>query len=123
MQSRNLANHVESNSKEEEPAKPEPPSTKLKPSASNSEGKKKDWAFPTFCAEANSVDSVREAIWDSGASQRMFRSLLFFDQETMEKPNPSKSQVRTAGSEEIPIKGNGTVWVKGQTLPKFRLLD
>ncbi|POV96402.1 hypothetical protein PSTT_15675, partial [Puccinia striiformis] len=30
MQSRNLANHVESNSKEEEPAKPEPPSTKLK---------------------------------------------------------------------------------------------
>ncbi|POW05442.1 hypothetical protein PSTT_09661 [Puccinia striiformis] len=124
MRNKTLANHVDSNPKEEESIKPESPPADVKPSASNTEGKKKkDWAFPTFCVEANSVDSIREAIWDSGASQHMFRSSYFFDQETMKKPNPSESQVGTAGSEEIPIEGTGTVWVKGQTLSKFRLLN
>ncbi|POW19105.1 hypothetical protein PSHT_05026 [Puccinia striiformis] len=123
MRSRNSANHVDSSSKEEETTKPETPPTDPKPSASNTEGKKKDWAFPTFCAEANSVDSIRGAIWDSGASQHMFRSSHFFDRESLEKPNPTESQVGTAGSEEIPIEGTGTVWLKGQTLSKFRLLN
>ncbi|POV97872.1 hypothetical protein PSTT_14780 [Puccinia striiformis] len=109
--------------KKKRPSQRHPQSTDPKPSASNTEGKKKDWAFPTFCAEANSVDSIREAIWDSGASQHMFRSSHFFDRESLEKPNPTESQVGTAGSEEIPIEGTGTVWLKGQTLSKFRLLN
>ncbi|KAI7949216.1 hypothetical protein MJO28_008037 [Puccinia striiformis f. sp. tritici] len=70
MRNRKSANHVESNIKEEDSSKPEVTSSSPKPSASNVETKK-DWAFPTFCAKANTFDSIREAIWDSGASQHI----------------------------------------------------
>ncbi|KAI7962773.1 hypothetical protein MJO28_000867 [Puccinia striiformis f. sp. tritici] len=61
VRSRNSANHVEANTKEEEPTKSEVTPNNPQPAASNVEAKK-DWAFPTFCAEANTVDSIREAI-------------------------------------------------------------
>ncbi|KAI7962772.1 hypothetical protein MJO28_000866 [Puccinia striiformis f. sp. tritici] len=41
----------------------------------------------------------------------------------MKQPELGESQVGTAGSEEITIRGVGTVWVKGQTIPQFRLLN
>ncbi|KNE86582.1 hypothetical protein PSTG_20056 [Puccinia striiformis f. sp. tritici PST-78] len=61
MRSRNSANHVEANTKKEEPTKPEVTPNNPQPSASNVEAKK-DWVFPTFCAKANTVDRIREAI-------------------------------------------------------------
>ena len=70
------ANNTKSKNSETNPSTAEKPD--VNPSANNTDVKKIIWAFITYCAKANLVDSIRKVVWDTGASQNMFQSPMFF---------------------------------------------